>query len=387
MSSFVSVTHGGGWLTVTGVPVSQANDLLDASYQLYRHTSTNDTVLRTVSYALPAVLHAHVQTIAPTTYFSPPRTLHQTPRKRSTEEAAAKATSGELVTVLSSRDDDGTTLEPLRWLYKTDAYVPAATDKNVLGVAGYLGQTPSQEDLTTFMIKYRTDAKDATFRTVDVNGGRYDPTHPSLEAKMNIQYAEGMAYPTPLIYYNISGGLLWRKSGRPARGDADLEWLNYLLDLQKIPQTISISYGNEEGGLPLRYAKALCDLFAVLGTRGVSVLLASGDHGVGNGDCKDKSGKVRFLPAFPASCTCSVSYLFCNKRRYNSLTTDSQVRMSLASAARRSTPRSRQRSPGVASRSTFRALRTRATWCPPSSRTWAASMPACTSTFTANGLT
>ncbi|KAI9453042.1 Pro-kumamolisin, activation domain-containing protein, partial [Lactarius psammicola] len=70
----VSVTHGGSWLTVAAVPVSQANALLGASYQLYRHAETHETVLRTLRYALPAVLLAHVQTIAPTTYFGSPRT-------------------------------------------------------------------------------------------------------------------------------------------------------------------------------------------------------------------------------------------------------------------------------------------------------------------------
>src|ERR1700691_2608441 len=88
-SSSISTSHGGGWLSVTGVPVSEANQLLFASYQLYRQTGTDETntILRTVSYALPAVLHAHVQTVAPTTYFGSPRKLLPTPLQRSSEEA------------------------------------------------------------------------------------------------------------------------------------------------------------------------------------------------------------------------------------------------------------------------------------------------------------
>src|SRR6266702_1757658 len=73
-------------------------------------------VLRTVGYALPVALHAHVQAVAPTTHFCSPRMLQQTPRKRSRGQAAAveKATSGELVTVLSRRDDDDE-IEPSSW--------------------------------------------------------------------------------------------------------------------------------------------------------------------------------------------------------------------------------------------------------------------------------
>src|SRR6202046_1785622 len=109
-SSSISTSHGGGWLSITGVPVSQANELLFASYQLYRPTETNETntILRTVSYSLPVALHAHVQTVAPTTYFGSPRTLLPTALQRSSEEAAVmmNATSGGLVRMLSRRDNN-----------------------------------------------------------------------------------------------------------------------------------------------------------------------------------------------------------------------------------------------------------------------------------------
>jgi len=66
------VTHGSSSLKLNGVSVSQANDLLGASYQLYRHAETNETIPRTVSYAFPAALplHGHVQTVAPMIYFA-----------------------------------------------------------------------------------------------------------------------------------------------------------------------------------------------------------------------------------------------------------------------------------------------------------------------------
>ncbi len=70
------MTHGGSWLTVTGVPVSQVNKVLGASYQLYQQAGTNDTaILRTVGYGLPTMLHTHMQTVAPTTYFASTRTV------------------------------------------------------------------------------------------------------------------------------------------------------------------------------------------------------------------------------------------------------------------------------------------------------------------------
>ena len=309
--SSVSTTHGGAWLTVTDVLVSQANQLLGASYQLYWQAKTNDTIIRTVGYALPAVLHTHIQAVAPTTDFASTRALQQTPRRHSVREAATQAetASGELVTVLSGRDDkDEVKPSSLRLLYKTSAYVPAATDKNSLGVLGFLDDYPSRADLTKFMTYFRTDAEAATFTVEQVNGGVYDPSKPGtgVEANVDIQYTGVIAYPTPLIFYSTGGNADWSDSGEPLPGDAYLEWLKYMIDQPKLPQTVSISYGLAEKDRPLEYATALCDLFAQLGARGVSVLFASGDDGVGDGDCKDDSGNVRFIPEFPASCTCHV---------------------------------------------------------------------------------
>jgi hypothetical protein len=65
------------------------------------------------------------------------------------------ATSGELVRMLSRRDDDGddsvipdVTPSFLRTLYnlKTDAYVPATMGQNALGILGLRNEYPSQED-------------------------------------------------------------------------------------------------------------------------------------------------------------------------------------------------------------------------------------------------
>ncbi len=295
-SSSVSTSHGGNWLTLNGVPVSQANALLGTSYQLYQHVETKDRVLRTLGYALPAVLHAHVQTVAPTTHFGSPRMSRQTLRKNS-----GGATSGELVKVPSSRgDDDDIPITPsyLRRLYKTLGYVPAATGRNVLGIAGFFGHYPTQDDLTTFMKKYRTDGADATATFVKIGGGNL-PDGPNKEANLDIQYTEALTYPTTHVFYSLSGDDV---------EESFLEWLDYMLGQVNVPQTISTSYGGEERDFSEDFTKAVCDLFAQLGARGASVVVSSGDDGVGAGDCivDDGSGRVQFLPTFPSSCTCGV---------------------------------------------------------------------------------
>ncbi|KAI9451249.1 hypothetical protein BJY52DRAFT_1353128 [Lactarius psammicola] len=119
-------------------------------------------VLRTVRYALPEVLHAHVQTVqvAPTTYFGSPRMLQQTLRKRS-----GGAILGELMKVLSS------------WAIDPDPVTPL--------IAGYHGDYPGHDNLMAFMKEYRTDAPYATY-TFGQIGGVDLPNEPSQEANVNL---------------------------------------------------------------------------------------------------------------------------------------------------------------------------------------------------------
>ncbi|KAH9167304.1 Pro-kumamolisin, activation domain-containing protein [Lactarius sanguifluus] len=100
-SSSISMTQGSNTLMLKGVSVTQANTLLSASYQLYRHVERDETIVRTVGYSLPVALHWHVLTVTPTTSFVSPRTQWPTPRNRS--DRAVKATPGEPATTLLNR--------------------------------------------------------------------------------------------------------------------------------------------------------------------------------------------------------------------------------------------------------------------------------------------
>jgi len=151
------------------------------------------------------------------------------------------------------------------------------------------------------MRNYRTDGADANFKVVQVNNGGYDPRYPHYEANLNVQYAEAMAYPTPIIFYSTGPFL--------PLNDPEwfLSWLGNILKQRRIPQTISISYGYNEKDVSREYAINVCNMFAQLGTRGVSILISSGDNGVGE-DCATTDGSVNFVPMFPASCACGVFF-------------------------------------------------------------------------------
>ncbi|KAH9015289.1 subtilisin-like protein [Lactarius hengduanensis] len=238
--SSISRTHGGGWLMVSGVPVSRANEMLGASYQLYWHAGTN--------------------TIAPTTHFASMGTLQQTPPTRFDGAAASlgEGASGEPKDV--SRRDVRVTPMFLRVLYGTVKYEPAATDRNVLGVTGYLGH-------------------DTSFKVEQVNGGGDNPNDPGDEANLNIRVTQGITYPVQHVFYSSAGPPPFNSDGSWSTNSNEpyLDWIIYITSKGPIPLTITTSYGDDEQTVPKDYAKSVCTLFARFGQRGVSVLFASGD--------------------------------------------------------------------------------------------------------------
>jgi tripeptidyl-peptidase-1 len=79
-----------------------------------------------------------------------------------------------------------------------------------------------------------------------------------------------------------------------------LDAVNFILEQDAQPTVLTTSYGGDEADFGGPLAEKLCNAFAALGARGVSVLFASGDHGVAGG-----SGGMTcetFVPAFPGTC-------------------------------------------------------------------------------------
>lgn len=120
-------------------------------------------------------------------------------------------------------------------------------------------------------------------------------------------YAVSLAYPIPVVEYVTPGcGPLNPDPNVPEGSCKNEPYMEFLTELLKkpdteLPQVLSISYSEFEQTWPEKQAQRVCNMFAALGARGVSVLVASGDHGTGT-VCLDNSGKEKkFLPTFPCT--------------------------------------------------------------------------------------
>ncbi|EJD43708.1 subtilisin-like protein [Auricularia subglabra TFB-10046 SS5] len=310
--SSCSRSPAGDWLYVT-VPVSQAERMLDTKYNVFHNGASGNRIVRALSYSLPRLLHDHIDVVQPTTMFGRLHEMRATSFIQSEGFQAATPDAeperpirpGQLATLPASCNR---TITPtcLRILYATDGYVPAATNVNKLGVAGYLGEFANDADLQTFFRTFRPDAVGGTFTHVQLNGGGNNQNDPGVEANLDIQYTEGISFPTPNVYFSTAGSPPFTPDSATTTNTNEpyLDWLNFILNQTSIPQTFTTSYGDDEQTVPLDYATRVCNMFAQLGARGSSIMFSSGDSGVGAGSCRTNDGtnKVQFQPTFPAGC-------------------------------------------------------------------------------------
>ncbi|KAH8704965.1 peptidase S8/S53 domain-containing protein [Talaromyces proteolyticus] len=308
------------WFTVT-LPVDTIERLLQTKYSVYEHEDGTQLV-RTSKWSLPAHLHEHIETIQPTTSFFRPRQDGKQFRIADELESFALNSLNELQvenpTVDSVCNKSAVTPLCLRTLYGTIDYTPQVPGKNKIGINNFLNETANHSDVNIFISQYRPDAKGFNFTTFIIDHGddQQTPNTPQqleagkdMEANLDAETIVGLSYPTKLYTYNTGGSPPFKPSaGEPTDSNEPYAtWLKFVSSQSDavLPQTISTSYGDDEQTVPYSYAKSVCRQFAVLGARGVTLLFASGDSGVGTaGYCTSNDGKNRteFTPGFPGSC-------------------------------------------------------------------------------------
>ncbi|KAG9232005.1 peptidase S8/S53 domain-containing protein [Amylocarpus encephaloides] len=284
--------------------IRQIERLLKTEYSSFINSETKDRVVRTLEYSLPNVLKDHVTVVQPTTFFGLRQMRSTISSVRPVADLdAASLNEAEAVAAVPGCSGSSITPACLANLYSFTA--AANQSVGLMGIAGFLKQHPVTTDLTTFMNKYAYFANQAEkYTCTTINGGTCpatDTIRNIVEANLDVQYARAITSNIPNIYYSSGGNGPWLGTGENTN-EPWLEWLNYMLALpnKSLPNTISISYGDDSATIPVAYANAQCNLFAQLGARGVSVLVASGDSGVGD-ECT-VNGKKQFTTIFPGGC-------------------------------------------------------------------------------------
>ncbi|KAI1378901.1 Pro-kumamolisin [Hypoxylon crocopeplum] len=334
----LELTHAKDWIITPPLSIATAERLLQTTYFEYR--KGDQTLLRASEWSLPLHLHEVVDTIQPTTSFfqlnplaisveskwtndtkTTPASLNDAAEDVSTEFDILKgidpANPPSDLTAERACNTSAVTPLCLRALYGTLGYQAQAPEKNSMGLTNYLGEFNNRSDIRQYLELYRPEAANgadsfsihgiagainqqspATQSQLDAGDGR--------EGNLDAQVMLGIGYPTRLVTYTTGG------DPPPYEPDSALPdntnepfllWLQYVLAQKELPTVISTSYADTEYTVPASYAKRVCNGFAQLGARGVSVIFGAGDFGVGDPEqCHSPDGTPRFVARFPDSC-------------------------------------------------------------------------------------
>lgn len=310
------VDNDGDWVHFR-TNVTTANSLLETEFGWYHNEDSGRNFLRTTEYGVPAGIADHINLVQPTTRFGNIKamrsTIHESSPLHETGDVAASALGNIDVAGSSIPASCNTTITPtcLLKLYNVH-YGADPKTKNRVAFASFLEEYARYADLAAWEPKYAPWATGQNFTTIEFNGGLDDQTSPddSGEANLDCQYIKGVSAPTPEFQFSTAGRApLVPDLDEPTQADNGNEpYLEYLMGLSKLPndklpQTISHSYGEDEQSVPESYNRQVCQMFGELGARGVSILFSSGDSGVGSA-CLSNDGKntTEFQPQFPAAC-------------------------------------------------------------------------------------
>jgi tripeptidyl-peptidase-1 len=243
------------------LPLDGAERMLDCKYARFRHQDTGVTVMRAPNgYSLPEDVAEGVSFVAGVIGFP---NVYNFVHKQENIEPNAYVNP-----------------DTIRKAYNITRTVASRSGKSTQAVASFLEQYFAQSDLDKFIAKFQLVPN--TPKVIGPN----KPSNPGVEASLDIQYliAIGENITTTFVY----------TPGIHEQQEPFLDWITAQMNLGDASAFVhSISYGEYEHEITLDYQLRVDQEFQKFVATGRSILIASGDWGVG---CK-VDGK--FGPVWP----------------------------------------------------------------------------------------
>ncbi|KAJ7493800.1 subtilisin-like protein, partial [Mycena latifolia] len=290
-----SVSPSNDVLQIT-LSVREANALLAANFRAFTHVASGTRSVRTLSYAVPAAIQAHIRSVHPTIAFVPPLrvpglaaiNINHTRRSEAVERRASDP-----IPASCAFDTNPSCLQAVFGIPSAKANHSAS---NVLGVAGYTDQFANTADLTRFLTNTRPDLAGSTFSVQTIDGGANDQDifNAGIEADLDIQYTVGVASGVPVSFISVGDD-----SQDGVSGFIDIVNSILTMPAAQRPTVLTTSYGFNEQDLPVSLAVAMCNAYMQLGAIGISAIFASGDGGVGG---VQPTTCTTFVPSAPGGC-------------------------------------------------------------------------------------
>ena len=248
---------------VVYLPFEAAETLFSASFYEFQHKEQKGwKIVKSLEYELPPSLIGHLDFIFGINEFPPTNYNRNFPKM-----------SSEL----------GVTPDYLAQQYNTSGYV-SQNAQNSQGIAGFLKQYFSPDDLEAFQKKYNL-----TVKPIVKVVGKNDANDGGIEAELDVEYISATGRNVDTWFVSIS-------TYSNHNQEDFLSWIMGLVNTTNAPWVHSASYGDNEKSIDMDYLSRVDSEFMKFGVSGRTVLFASGDSGV---DCKGLTRK--FQPSWPSS--------------------------------------------------------------------------------------
>lgn len=276
INNFDTTDHG-TYVSVT-MKVGDAEKLFKASFYNYRHASSESDIVKTDQYAVPVELRDSVTHVAHIGYF--PNPIQFSRRRVAINRDSSHANAADTVTPAV-----------LQKVYNIQNTV--TKNKQTTQAVFEIDQDFSNADLETFEKNYGLqthDLKNVVGLNTESNcfrGIQYDQC---VESNLDVQYIMGIAQGAETTFWNM----------RFDSNDPFLDWAVAVSDTATPPLVHSISWGGYEYNGDNDDATFNTEM-QKLGVRGVTVMVASGDDGVGNFGAANDATQCGYFPSFPAT--------------------------------------------------------------------------------------
>ncbi|TFL01868.1 Pro-kumamolisin, activation domain-containing protein [Pterulicium gracile] len=289
-----ALSPAGDWIAVD-MPVAKADELFSAAFSTFGQAATSETVVRTLGYAVPDALEGMLDVVHPTVSYVIPNLACSGQRPEKQHLAFH--------------------LRPHCPFCRFDLYgLPyelstQPKEKNEIWLSGYNNNFVRRVYVRDYMAQTRPDVPElvnGTFEVVSLDGGINNQN--PLETN-NIAASKQM-YAITSTATNVSATFM--TIGTDLSPDP-LDWLlsqaHYLLGLEKPPNVVVLGTEGREGAISSALAREICDAYAQLTARGVSLISHNWYGGVSargmqlwnEPEANCQAGE-KFDVTFPASC-------------------------------------------------------------------------------------
>lgn len=242
----------------TAVPIQTANQLLGAQYREYVHASSGMRLYSTDAYSLPVSVAEFVDFVSPTV---------RLPTLSASKSPGSRQLMG------GGGGMGGNTPSSLREMYSIGDVEGTGATKQA--ATGFLQQYFKDSDLEKFYEKYYPVAKGRTIKAVGDKMG----SSAGVEASLDVDYISSVGGNVTTEFWSFAGTAPDNPQNEPF-----LKWIQLVSNTSdaQVPHVFSTSYGEDEASVSVAYSDRINVEFGKAGTRGISLMFASGDDGVGS---------------------------------------------------------------------------------------------------------